>query len=126
MGAAIVRLFERLDFPETAYRATLKDKTPNPRVHNTDAAHLLVSQIRSLDVAIVARSNAQSSPSNVTNHLDIVELGAEGAHVTQVFSIARGTGHKHLMERLLREVTSPAGRSRFRALGFAPVEPKTP
>src|SRR5207245_8903001 len=98
----------------------------NFALHTTDAAHMLVIDIKSLDVAIVARSNAMSSPSNLANHLDIVELGADGARVTQVFSIARGTGHKHLMERLLRAVTSPAGRARFRALGFAPVEPKTP
>src|SRR5262249_33774701 len=121
-GAAIVKLLERLDFPETAYQAILKDKTPNMRVVNADTGHMLVNQINSLDVAIVARSNALSSPSS-TNRLDVVELGVDGAALAQVFAIARDTGHKHLLERLLRAVTSPASRAKFRSVGFAPVNP---
>lgn len=132
IGAMIVRLFEKLKYPETSYLAVLPDKTPNPRVHNADAAHLLVSQIKSLDVAIVARSNALSSPSNVANHLDVIELnvadaaGAADARATQIFSIARQTEHPHLMQRLLRAVTSAASHKRFRALGFEPREANTP
>src|SRR5262249_22970265 len=96
MGAAIATLFERLGFPETAYLAILKDKTPNMRVVNADTGHMLVNQINSLDVAIVARSNARGSP-GLASRLDVVELGAGGTQLTQVFSIARETGHKYLM-----------------------------
>ena len=126
MGARIVKLLQGLDFPESAYRAVLQDGTPNPRIHNSDAAHLLVSQIKSLDVAIVARSNAMSSPSNIANHLDIVELNVDGARVTQMFSIARESEHKQLMQRLLRAVMSPSSRERFTALGFRPVAARVP
>jgi molybdate transport system substrate-binding protein len=130
LGARIVTLLEKLEFPETAYRAVLRDGTPNPRVHHADAAHLLVAQIKSLDAAIVARSNALSNPSNPATHLDIIELNGDVSRdegrVTQMFSIAKDSDHKHLLQRFLAAVTSAAGQKRLRALGFQPVEPRMP
>ncbi len=52
---------------------------PKPVVH-TDAAHTLVNQMRTgaLDLAVVYRSNALSTPDNVKHYLDILEIDVPG------------------------------------------------
>lgn len=84
------------------------------------AGHLLVSKLRvgALDVAVVYRSNALSHPSNVANHLDIVELPGTAVLARQPFAIAKDSPRRQLARRLLQSLQAPGARDRFRELGF--------
>ena len=76
----------------------------------------LVNQIRtgSLDAVVVYRSNA----ANVGNHLELVEVGLEGARTSQPFAVARDSRHRRLVGRLLEAILSADSRARFEQLGF--------
>ncbi len=119
LGALVVKLLKDRGFPEE-----FLDRRKNKRLVNADAAHSLVSQIGSLDVAIVGRSNALANP-NRAKDLQVLELGVAGAMATQTFAIAKSSRHKYLMQRLLRAITTPASLQRFHQLGFN-IEPKVP
>jgi ABC-type molybdate transport system substrate-binding protein len=121
MGAIVHDLLKnKLNFPEYVY-------TPekNEQLMHTDAAHFLVNQMRTgaLDVAIVGRSNAMSTPANVEKHLQVIDIDVPGALARQTFAIAKETKHKHLMERLLQALVAPSNLARFKQLGFK-VEPR--
>src|SRR5262249_51234476 len=84
------------------------------------AGHLLVNKMRvgALDVAVVYRSNALSHPSNTATHLDIVELPGPAALARQPFAVAKESPRRHLAQRLLQSLQTPAVRDRLRDLGF--------
>jgi ABC-type molybdate transport system substrate-binding protein len=97
------------------------------RIVHTDDAHDLVNKMRAgaLDLAVVYRSNAPSTPINVEKHLDILELDVPGARATQPFAVASETRHKYLLQRLLQAIVARQSAERFKALGFHWVyEPK--
>jgi ABC-type molybdate transport system substrate-binding protein len=90
-----------------------------PVVH-FDAAHTLVNEMRlgTLDLAVVYRSNARSSPSTAVRDLDVLDVNLPEALATQPFAIARDSEHKYLMKRLLQAIVAPESARRFRSLGF--------
>src|SRR5207253_1862095 len=113
-GKLTDELLRKLSLYEQVYR---EDRS-KPVVH-TDAAHLLVNQMRAgaLDVAVVYRSNVLSSPAN-QEHLDVIELNLAEAVATQPFAVAKDSAHKYLMRRLLQALVTPENAQRFRSLGF--------
>jgi molybdenum ABC transporter molybdate-binding protein len=91
---------------------------PKAVVH-TDAAHVLVNQMRAgaLDVAVVYRSNVYSSEEN-RRHLDVIDLNLAEAIATQPFAVAKDSPHKHTMRRLLQALVTPESAQRFQSVGF--------
>ena len=102
-------LYQKIKDPETGLPAL-----PEP------TGHLLVSKIRlgALDLAVVYRSNALSHPSNLANHLDIVEIPGLTASARQPFAVAKDSPRRQLARRLLQSLETPAARDRFREMGF--------
>ncbi|HXG11650.1 MAG TPA: substrate-binding domain-containing protein [Gemmataceae bacterium] len=89
------------------------------RIVHTDAAHDLVNKMRAgaLDLAVVYRSNALSTPGNVEKYLDILEPDI-GLRATQPFAISRESRHKQLVRRLLQAIVAHESAQRFKSLGF--------
>ena len=114
LGRLTDQLLAKLSLHDQMYRAN----RPKPVVH-TDAAHMLVNQMRAgaLDVAVVYRSNVLSSPANQKN-LDVIDLDLAGAIASQPFAIAKDSTHKYLMRRLLQALVTPENAQHFRELGF--------
>jgi molybdenum ABC transporter molybdate-binding protein len=114
LGQLTDELLRKLSLHEQVYR----DDRAVPVIH-TDAAHLLVNQMRagSLDVAVVYRSNVLSSPEN-SGHLEVIDLDLPEAVASQPFAVAKESGHKQLMRRLLQALVAPDSARRFRSLGF--------
>ena len=115
LGKLTDDLLTQLELYEHVYVETWRD-----RIIHSDAGHDLVNKVRAgaLDVAVVYRSNAMATPSNLTGHLDIVELDVAGALAEQPFAIAKNSKHRYLMERLLQEMVAEQTAERFRSLGF--------
>jgi ABC-type molybdate transport system substrate-binding protein len=101
------------------YEAVYPPDKPG-RVLETDAAHLLVNQMRAgaLDLAVVYRSNVLSTPVNAEKFLDIIEAEVPGALASQPLAIAKETRHRYLAERLRQAILAPESAKRFQALGF--------
>jgi len=74
-------------------------------------------QARSLDAALVYRSNALASPVTL-KECEIVELNDELAFAEQPYAVARETGHPELMKRLGKLLGSGDSREDFERLGF--------
>ncbi|MCI0638344.1 MAG: molybdate ABC transporter substrate-binding protein [Gemmataceae bacterium] len=114
LGKLTDDLLRRLGLHDDVY----SDERSKPVVH-ADAAHLLVNQMRAgaLDVAVVYRSNVQSSANNAA-YLETVKLDLPDAVARQPFAVARDSEHKHLLQRFLLAVTAPESQARFQELGF--------
>jgi molybdate transport system substrate-binding protein len=115
LGKLTDDLLKQLGLREKVYAAARRYP-----VEHVDAAHLLVNQMRAgaLDLAVVFRSNALSTPDNLAKYLDVIEVNLPAALATQPFAIARDSRHRYLMGRLLQAIVSAPGAQRFRALGF--------
>jgi len=74
-------------------------------------------QARSLDAALVYRSNALASPVTL-EECEIVELNDELAFAEQPYAVARKTSHPELMKRLGESLSGADARSDFEKLGF--------
>lgn len=74
-------------------------------------------QARSLDAALVYRSNALASPVTL-KECEIVDLNDELAFAEQPYAVARETAHPELMKRLGESLSSDDARSDFEKLGF--------
>lgn len=74
-------------------------------------------QARSLDAALVYRSNALASPVILNEH-EIVELNDELALAEQPFAVAKESAHPELMKRLGEFLATPEAKLRFQELGF--------
>ncbi len=73
-------------------------------------------QIGALDVAIVYRSNALSSP-QILEHCDMISIEND-PQATQPFAVSRNSEHKQLMRRLEDFLTNAEGREEFLKYGF--------
>ncbi len=113
IGKLIEDLLVKLKFPEQVY-----DPQRNFKVTHTEAAHTLVNQIGSLDVAIVGRSNALATPANIEKYLNVIDIDHPDAVAVQTISIARQTKHKYLVERFRDALLSPESLQHFEKLGF--------
>lgn len=74
-------------------------------------------QARSLDAALVYRSNALASPVTLEEN-EIVELNDDLAFAKQPFAVAKGSAYPALMRRLGEFLATPEARGRFEKLGF--------
>ena len=74
-------------------------------------------QARSLDAALVYRSNALASPVTL-KECEIVDLNDELAFAEQPYAVARETAHPELMKRLGESLSSDDARNDFEKLGF--------
>ena len=74
-------------------------------------------QARSLDAALVYRSNALASPVTLEEN-EIVELNDDLAFAEQPFAVAKGSAYPELMRRLGEFLATPEARGRFEKLGF--------
>ena len=74
-------------------------------------------QARSLDAALVYRSNTLASPVTLEEH-EIVELNDELALAEQPFAVAKASAHPELMKRLGEFLATPEAKVRFQELGF--------
>lgn len=74
-------------------------------------------QARSLDAALVYRSNALASPVTL-KECEIVDLNDDLAFAEQPYAVARETAHPELMKRLGESLSSEEARSDFEKLGF--------
>ena len=74
-------------------------------------------QARSLDAALVYRSNALASPVTLEEN-EIVELNDDLAFAKQPFAVAKGSAYPALMGRLGEFLATPEARGRFEKLGF--------
>ena len=74
-------------------------------------------QARSLDAALVYRSNALASEP-IREHCEIINLNDPLALATQPFAVARDTDHPQLSHRLGEWLSAPDARQRFEDLGF--------
>ena len=74
-------------------------------------------QARSLDAALIYRSNALASPVTL-EECEIVELNDELAFAEQPYAVARETGHAELMKRLGELLSSGESKKDFERLGF--------
>jgi molybdenum ABC transporter molybdate-binding protein len=86
-----------------------------------DAGHVLVTQLRiakTLDVAVVYKSNAYATPGTLARDLDVIDIKMPGAVATQPFAVASESKHKYLVKRLLEALTSKASAAHFEQLGF--------
>lgn len=113
LGKLTVDLLEKSGFSQKDY-----DPRSNERIVHADAGHLLVNQIRSLDAAIVYRSNAQSALKNDPDACTIIDLADGKELARQPFAIARSSQHKYLVKRLLQTITSAESAEQFRQAGF--------
>ncbi len=114
LGQLTDRLLRKLGLHAAVYA---KDRA-KPVVH-TDAAHLLVNQMRAgaLDVAVVYKSNVLSAPTS-KEHLEVVTLDRAEAIAGQPFAVAQESKHKYLMRRLFQVIVAPDNAARFQSLGF--------
>jgi len=74
-------------------------------------------QARSLEAALIYRSNALASPVTLEEH-EIVELHDELAFAEQPYAIGKGTPYPELMKRLGAYLSNGEARMRFESLGF--------
>ncbi|HAE20569.1 MAG TPA: molybdate ABC transporter substrate-binding protein [Verrucomicrobiales bacterium] len=74
-------------------------------------------QARSLDAALVYRSNTLASPVTLEEN-EIVELNDDLAFAEQPFAVAKGSAYPALMRRLGEFLATPEARGRFEKLGF--------
>ena len=74
-------------------------------------------QARSLDAALIYRSNALASPVTLEEN-EIVELNDDLAFAEQPFAVAKGSAYPALMRRLGEFLATPEARGRFEKLGF--------
>ena len=74
-------------------------------------------QARSLDAALVYRSNALASPVTLEEN-EIVELNDDLAFAEQPFAVAKGSAYPALLRRLGECLAAPEARGRFEKLGF--------
>ena len=74
-------------------------------------------QARSLDAALVYRSNALASSVTLEEN-EIVELNDDLAFAEQPFAVAKGSAYPELMRRLGEFLATPEARGRFEKLGF--------
>jgi molybdenum ABC transporter molybdate-binding protein len=74
-------------------------------------------QARSLDAALVYRSNALASSVTLEEN-EIVELNDDLAFAEQPFAVAKGSAYPALMRRLGEFLATPEARGRFEKLGF--------
>jgi molybdenum ABC transporter molybdate-binding protein len=115
LGKLTDDLLKKHGWYEQVYTADWRE-----RIVHTDAAHDLVNKLRAgaLDLAVVYRSNARSTPGNVEKYLDILEVNLDGARATQPFAIAKETRHRYLVQRLFNTLVAEQSAERFQALGF--------
>lgn len=80
----------------------------------------LVNQIRagSLDAVVVYRSNAMANPANLAEHLDIVDIHADGSVAVQPIGIALDAEYPLLMGRFRDAVLGADSRKQFQSYGF--------
>lgn len=74
-------------------------------------------QARSLDAALIYRSNALASPVTLEEH-EIVELNDDLAFAEQPFAVGKETPYPELMKRLGEFLADGKARGRFEELGF--------
>lgn len=74
-------------------------------------------QARSLDAALIYRSNALASPVTLEEH-EIVELNDELAFAEQPFAVAKETPYPELMKRLGEFLSNGDAKGRYEELGF--------
>jgi molybdate transport system substrate-binding protein len=74
-------------------------------------------QARSLDAALIYRSNALASPVTLEEH-EIVELNDPLAFAEQPYAVGKETPHPELMKRLGEFLRTREARDRFETLGF--------
>lgn len=74
-------------------------------------------QARSLDAALIYRSNALASPVTLEEH-EIVELNDSLAFAEQPYAVGKETPHPELMKRLGEFLRTSEARERFETLGF--------
>lgn len=114
LGKLMDDLLRHLDLHQEVYAPGWEK-----RIVHADAGHDLVNKLRAgaLDVAVVYRSNARSSP-GASLELEVIDLDDPRALATQPFAIARDSNHPQLLRRLLRAIVSQPSAERFRRLGF--------
>jgi len=114
LGALTDDLLKKLGLHEKVYAA----KRSQPIVH-TDAGHMLVNQLRTgaLDVVIVYRSNILSA-GETAKYVEIVDLNLPEAVAMQPYAVAKDSGHKYLMRRLLEAILAPESKKHFLESGF--------
>ena len=115
LGALTDKLLKQVGLHSRVYADDWRE-----RIVHTDAGHDLVNKVRvgALDLAVVYRSNAQATPSNLEKHMEIVEIDVAGALAEQPFAVAADSDHKYLMKRLLQAIVAEQSQDRFRSLGF--------
>ncbi len=74
-------------------------------------------QARSLDAALVYRSNVLASPVTLEEH-EIVELNDDLAFAEQPYAVGKETPYPELMKRLGEHLSNGEARTRFESLGF--------
>ena len=74
-------------------------------------------QARSLDAALIYRSNALASPVTLEEN-EIVELKDDLAFAEQPFAVAKESAYPELMRRLGDFLATPEAKERFEKLGF--------
>lgn len=74
-------------------------------------------QARSLDAALVYRSNALASP-EIRENCEIISLHDPLAFATQPFAVAKQTNYPQLMQRLGQWLSEDSNRPHFEELGF--------
>jgi molybdate transport system substrate-binding protein len=115
LGALTDDLLKKLHLHSKVYDPGRK----HPVVH-TDAGHALVNQMRAgaLDLIVVYRSNVLSNPENAAKYLDMVEMQLPEAKAIQPYAVAKDSGHKYMMRRLLEAILSPTSQKHFVDSGF--------
>lgn len=115
LGALTDALLKRAGLYDRAYAEGWQD-----HIVHTDAGHDLVNKLRTgaIDLAVVYRSNAESTPENLEKYIDLVEIKAGDAVARQPFAIASESEHKYLMQRLYAALTADTTAERFRSIGF--------
>lgn len=115
LGALTDALLKRAGLYDRVYAEGWQD-----HIVHTDAGHDLVNKLRTgaIDLAVVYRSNAESTPENLEKYIDLVEIKAGDAVARQPFAIASESEHKYLMQRLYAALTADTTAERFRSIGF--------
>jgi len=119
LGKLTATLLKRAGLYEQVYGEGWQE-----HIVEADAAHDLVNKMLvvkdggALDLTVVYKSNAQSTPAN-RDRLQILELKeVKGAHAVQPFAIASESRHKYLLKRLQQAIVANTSAEHFRDLGF--------
>lgn len=112
LGSLTRKMLERHEL------ASAFDASPNVIVLASKGDDLVnAMQARSLDAALVYRSNALASE-NIRQDCDLIDLNDPLAIATQPFAVAKETEFPQLMSRLGTWLSESSAQSRFEELGF--------